>query len=324
MVEEAGSCEAAPALWKSREGQKGMRALKDKREKQGIEKGKTGRAETKQDNRLLYKILLAVFLAALVIVAGIMIKSKATERDAEKKLEELAAQAAGETDTEESEASENGEEKENISSGMEEPMELSGIEIPKKNLDWEALQGENPDIYAWITVPGTQVDYPVLQHPSDDAYYLAHNLDGSEGYPGCIYTESKNRKDFSDRNTILYGHNMKDGSMFGSLHNFEEESFFTEHRYAFVYTKEQIYVYDLFAAYEFSDDHLLYAYNFASDLGYQEYLDMVFGIRDMGAHLREGVEVTVKDTILTMSTCISAKPENRYLVQGLLLGIKEL
>lgn len=286
-------------------------------------KNKKEKTEIKQENRLLYIILLVVFAVALAIAAGILIHSKITERNAEQKYEELSAMAAGEGSTGNNEEDGKGE-KENTSPEPEEQMSLDGVEVPGKNLDWNALKEENQDIYAWIYIPGTQVDYPVLQHPSEDGYYLGHNLDGSEGYPGCIYTESRNKKDFTDKNTILYGHNMKDGSMFGSLHNFEEAAFFEEHRYAFVYTKEKVSVYDLFAAYEFSDDHLLYAYDFTTETGYQEYLDMVFEIRDMGAHFREGVKVTAADRILTLSTCISAKPENRYLVQGVLLGTRDI
>lgn len=75
------------------------------------------------------------------------------------------------------------------------------------------LQSVNPDVYAWITVPGTEIDYPILQHPSDNSYYLMHNIDGSYGYPGCIYTENLNSKDFTDNNTVIYGHNMKNDSM---------------------------------------------------------------------------------------------------------------
>ena len=59
----------------------------------------------------------------------------------------------------------------------------------------------NPDVYAWITVPGTEIEYPILQHPSDNSYYFMHNIDGSYGYPGCIYTENLNSKDFTDRDT---------------------------------------------------------------------------------------------------------------------------
>lgn len=281
----------------------------------------TGETKKKQDQKLLYKILLAVFAAALVLVAGILIKNRITEKHAEQKYEELSAQASQEGP--EGKEDENGKEGQEPGPEGETLQTLQGIEIPGKNLDWEGLKKENEDIYGWVYIPGTQVDYPLLQHPTDDSYYLVHNLDGSEGYPGCIYTESRNKKDFTDPNTILYGHNMKDGSMFGSLHNFEEASFFEGHRYAFLYTEEQTFVYDLFAAYEFSDDHLLYAYDFTTEKGYQEYLDMVFEIRDMGAHFREGTEVTAEDKILTMSTCISTKPENRYLVQGVLVGSVE-
>ena len=73
--------------------------------------------------------------------------------------------------------------------------------------------GRNPDVYAWITVPGTEIEYPILQHPSDNSYYFMHNIDGSYGYPGCIYTENLNSKDITDNNTVIYGHNVKNDSM---------------------------------------------------------------------------------------------------------------
>ena len=71
----------------------------------------------------------------------------------------------------------------------------------------------NSDVYAWITVPGTEIEYPILQHHSDNSYYFMHNIDGSYGYPGCIYTENLNSKDFTDNNMVIYGHNMKNDSM---------------------------------------------------------------------------------------------------------------
>ena len=74
--------------------------------------------------------------------------------------------------------------------------------------DFDELHEKNEDIYAWILVPGTMIDYPVLQSETDN-YYLEYNLDHSSGYPGCIYTNQCNAKDFSDYNTILYGHNIK-------------------------------------------------------------------------------------------------------------------
>ena len=75
-------------------------------------------------------------------------------------------------------------------------------EAMRRVVDFDKLQTEtNADIYAWIYIPDTNIDYPVLQHPTDDTRYLNYNIDGSKGYPGCIYTEKANAKDFSDFNT---------------------------------------------------------------------------------------------------------------------------
>ncbi len=194
-----------------------------------------------------------------------------------------------------------------------------GIVIPEKELDFQALYSENPHIYAWILVPGTLIDYPVLQHPTDDSFYLEHNIDGSAGYPGCIYTEACNKKDFSDRNTLVYGHNMGDGSMFASLHYYENSQNFEENPYIFIYTEEKIFVYHIFAAYSFPGVHLMKNYDFTSDKVFEEYLDDILSEHYLG-FIREGVEVNVDSKIITLSTCIAGQPDMRFLVQGVLLN----
>lgn len=83
----------------------------------------------------------------------------------------------------------------------------------------------NSDIYAWIYVPGTRIDYPVAQSQESDDHYLKYNFKNEPEFAGCIYTEKANKKDFSDPNTIFYGHNMRNGSMFQNLHKFEDEAF---------------------------------------------------------------------------------------------------
>lgn len=263
----------------------------------------------KKQNKLLYIILPIILLA---VIAAVFFPGKGKEKPEEEKQEDLSMKT--EENLSEEPAKETEPEKEDI-------LKTLGITVPEKNLDWQGLWTENEDIYAWLYIPGTNIDYPVLQHPTDDAFYLDHNLDKSAGYPGCIYTEpSWNYKGFMDRNTVMYGHDLLDGTMFTQLHKFEDEAFFNENRYAFIYTPENVFVYDIFAAYEFSDEHILYNYNLDSDAGYQEYLDMVFGVRDMGAHFRDGVQVDIQNHIITMSTCIAEKPENRYLVQGVLVN----
>lgn len=261
-----------------------------------------------KSKRLLYIILLAVFAIAFVIIAALMIHNRNVEKKAKKTYDELASK------TESTEKTEPEKEVE------EDILAKLGITVPEKNLNWEELWATNPDIYAWIYIPGTNIDYPVLQHVYDDTFYLEHNLDGSEGYPGCIYTEMANNMQFTDKNTLIYGHDMKDGSMFQNLHKFEDEAFFNENRYVFIYMPKKVLVYDIFAAYEFGNEHILNNYDFNSDEGYQAYLDQVFQIREIGAHFRDGVTVGTENHIITMSTCIATKPDNRYLVQAVLVN----
>lgn len=180
------------------------------------------------------------------------------------------------------------------------------------------LQSVNPDVYAWITVPGTEIDYPILQHPSDNSYYLMHNIDGSYGYPGCIYTENLNSKDFTDNNTVIYGHNMKNGSMFAQLHKFEDPDFFRENREVLIYLPDEVLHYTIFAAHIYDDRHLLYSFDFADPEVYEKYLQSVFDTRDMSANIDKEMTVTNEDQIITLVTCIGSQPNNRLLVQAVL------
>ena len=194
--------------------------------------------------------------------------------------------------------------------------------IPEKEVDFADLQeNTNGDIYAWIHIPDTKIDYPVLQHPTDNSYYLNHNLDGSRGYPGCIYTEDYNKKDFTDSNTVLYGHNMKNGTMFAGLHKYGDSEYLEEHPYIYIYTEEGLLAYEIFAAYQSGDEHILYAHDgFEDRKVYGKYLEEILNMRSMGSVLKEGAEVTEDSRIITLSTCISGKPDNRFLVQGVLLN----
>ncbi|WP_276950312.1 class B sortase [Acetatifactor muris] len=187
-------------------------------------------------------------------------------------------------------------------------------------IDFEYLKTLNEDIYAWITVPGTIIDYPILQHPTDDSYYLHHNLDGSYGYPGCIYTESLNTKDFEDPNTVIYGHNMKAGTMFAELHKFEDGEFFSANDEVVIYLPEKTLHYQIFAAYVYDDRHLLYSFDFSDEDVYASYLKSIYDIRDMSANINREITVTEENKIVTLVTCMpgEANAEKRLLVQAVL------
>lgn len=190
----------------------------------------------------------------------------------------------------------------------------------EEEIDFDYLWAVNPDIVAWITIPGTNIDYPVLQHPSDDSYYLTHNLDGSYGYPGCIYIESLNAADFSDSNTVLYGHNLKAKTMFTELHKFENKDFFEEYNEVILYLPDQTLHYRIFAAHVYDDRHLLYSFDFSDADIYAGFLKSIYDIRDMSANIDRTFEVTAQDRIISMETCISGEDnrEKRYLVHAVL------
>lgn len=215
-----------------------------------------------------------------------------------------------------------GESEENIIEPIvSEETELS-ISYPEKNLDWDALRKENPDIYAWIYVSNTTIDYPVLQHPQDNTYYLEHNIDGTEGYPGCIYTENYNSKDFTDVHTVIYGHNLKDNTMFAPLHEFEDEERVKENQYIYIYTKDYVYIYQIFAAYEFNGIHLLANYDLDNEYVYEQYIKDIFNMKNTSSrvtNIREDISVTKDDRIVTLSTC-TKNPDTRFLVAGVLIN----
>lgn len=191
------------------------------------------------------------------------------------------------------------------------------LQIP---IDFEKLKAENPDIYAWISIPGVEAEYPICQSATDDSYYLDYTVDGKYGLPGSIYTEHANAQDFSDFNTVIYGHHMKNGTMFGSLHKYRDENFMKENPTVIIYTPESILTYEIFAAVTYSDAHLLKTYDFSIEEKRQSFLDSVNNIRDLNSPIRDDVAVDTNSRIITMSTCIGGQPNNRLLVMAVLVN----
>ncbi len=189
-------------------------------------------------------------------------------------------------------------------------------------IEFVELQALNPDVYAWISIPGTVIEYPILQHATDNSYYLNYNIDGSYGYPGCIYTENMNAKDFTSNHTVIYGHNMKNGSMFAGLHDFSDTEFFNNNNQVFIYTPSQTFVYQIFAAYVYDDRHLLYSFDFTNLATYESYLDSVFSIKDASANIDHNIIVTSDDRIITLATCVANASSSRFLVQAVLVEVQ--
>ena len=258
---------------------------------------RTERGRENENRHRALKNAGILFLAGVTGCAAVSCALKENQLAAEARFAELAEQT-------------------NMKSAVHEPVEAFAQTVPEKEKVSERKEaldkGTNEDIYAWIYIPDTEIDYPVFQHPGDNSYYLNHNLDGSRGYPGCIYTEDYNNKDFSDPDTVLYGHNMKDGAMFAGLRNYSDSEYMEAHPYVYIYTEDGMLVYEIFAAYQAGDGHILYVHDgFKDRKVFEECV------------LKKGAEVTADSRILTMSTCISGRPENRFLVQGVLLNDRQ-
>ncbi len=178
-----------------------------------------------------------------------------------------------------------------------------------------ALQQENSDIYAWITVPGTTIDYPILQSEEDN-YYLEKQVDGTDGLPGSIYTNAIDGKDFSRSNTIIYGHNMKNGSYFGQLHLFEEQDFFDTNKYVYIYLSDRKLTYSIIIASTFNDEYLPDVYDFSNQVGAGQFLNDLakYASGDDSTSTCENISMGEWNQIITLSTCVSGESEKRYVV----------
>lgn len=117
----------------------------------------------------------------------------------------------------------------------------------KRKIDFESLKATNPDVIAWLYIPGTVIDYPILWKEYDIDYYLHHDINHKESYY-TIYMDGYSNADFSTLNNIIYGHHMKDGTMFTDITKFKDETFFKEHRMIYIYTPQKTYRLKTFAA----------------------------------------------------------------------------
>ena len=187
------------------------------------------------------------------------------------------------------------------------------------SVDFSFLESVNSDIYSWIYIPNTDISYPVLQssEDKDDNYYLKHNLDGSYGYPGVIFSQKRNATDYTDPVTVLYGHNMKNGSMFAGLHRYENGDYFEEHKDIYIYTPNQTLHYKVYASLTYDDRLILSYYN-----DFQDKADVVaFYEESMEAADNKDYSVSVNEDskLLVLSTCES-DADKRYLIEAVLVN----
>jgi sortase B len=175
-------------------------------------------------------------------------------------------------------------------------------------IDFERLRQINAESVAWIWVPGTRIDYP-LMHGEDNEKYLRRAYDGSISSGGSIFLDYRNDGGLTDRHSVVYGHNMKDDSMFGQLSKYADQDFCDSHPYIYLLTDTYIRKYRIFSVYITTADHDSYRLYFEGDEDYGNYLK-----RLAAYSWYETAEAPEKgDRIITLSTCVNDKSRRRVI-----------
>lgn len=179
------------------------------------------------------------------------------------------------------------------------------------------LYSENEDVAGWLSVEGTRIDYPVMQC-EDDEFYLHHDFYGEESKYGCLYVRERADLD-AGTNFVIYGHNMKDGSMFGDLDLYEQESFYLEHPLISFDTLYEERTYEIVAAFPSQvydeDAEKFKYYQFYEAETEEEFNEFYENIKALSLY-DTGVTAAYGDTFLTLSTCAYHVDDGRFVVVG--------
>ena len=279
-----------PSSQKRLPGEESRKELSVKKRRRG-QRRRRGRMQPVQ--MAILAVALVVFCISAVALIRIFLEYKQGEDTYQEIEEQFAVQEQTEPETE-------GGTGEEAAEDRFEPL----------SIDFQALRAVYPDVYGWIQMPGLDVSYPVVQGPDND-YYLYRMVDGEENNAGSIFVEQSNGAKFQDANTILYGHNMKNGSMFGKLKKYGEEEFYKENPSFYLYTEDGAWQYDIFSVRVVSAVGGSYQISFASEADFEAYIDTA--IRT--SMYDTGVVPGAGDTLVTLSTCTSSD-ENRLIVQA--------
>ena len=204
---------------------------------------------------------------------------------------------------------------------IEERAEETAEEMTDASIDIDELREINPDIFAWLYIPDTAISCPVLQSGQSDTFYEDHNVDGEEDDAGAVYIELANLTSMCDFNTVLHGKTGSDEKgLFADLYRFADPDFFSDHEYAYLYLEGNVLTYEIFAAYERENTSLIRTYDFTYLSGCQQFLDDLYGTREMTMNLREGWEgVGAYNFVITLTTQRAENAEKQFVVLAVLV-----
>ena len=257
----------------------------------------------------IFLSVLCVLFVAIFAFSGYKIYSTIHEyKVAEKAYDKLSHQYVSKADDK---AEKSDAEKEAELTEPENKVETSPVTV-----DFNALKNECEDIIAWIYAPDTVIDYPIVK-AEDNFFYLRRMIDGNYNPSGTIFIDCLNEPDFASQNTLVYGHNMHDGSMFASLRNYDKQEYYDAHPIMYLNTPEQNYRIEIFAAYITDADSDTYNMNFSSQGVYQDYLNKMVS----QSAFKANISPEVSDHLVTLSTCTYEYDDARFVVQGRLVPI---
>ena len=200
---------------------------------------------------------------------------------------------------------------------LEQGIQLDDEVSPINSLvDLDKFFADYPDAVAWIYCPDTKINYGVVEAEDND-YYLHRAIDGSQSASGALFVDCNNSRDFSDENTVIYGHHMNDGTKFADIMYYKEQYYYDQHPIMYISTPTMNYRVELFTGFLCDADSETYTFRFDSDQAYAEWLQRMADNSDFKCN----VHVSYKDRIVTLSTCSYEYYDARYVVMGKLVPI---
>lgn len=184
-------------------------------------------------------------------------------------------------------------------------------------VDFDSLISKHPDVVAWIYGENTAINYPVAQG-KDNNQYLRHLLSGKYNTAGTIFADYRNGQIGQDQNYIVYGHNMKDGSMFGSILKYKMQTYYDEHPYLYLLTPDKNYRIELIAGYITPKTSEAYNANFATEEQFAQYVSTAVS----KSTFKSNTVYNPGDKVVTLSTCSYEYDNARYVVLGVLKEIE--
>ena len=188
---------------------------------------------------------------------------------------------------------------------------------PPITVDFAKLKSVNPDVVGWIYMEAlTDINYPVVKG-EDNETYLHTTYEKNYNFAGTIFVDYENSGDFSDCNTLVYGHNMKNGSMFGQLKKFaQDQETYNKSKYFWILTPEKNYRYQIISAYTTGVNSDTYTLFKGPGEEFEKYLQTIKGYSEIKT---EDTDLTIKDKIVTLSTC-TGNESTRFVVQGKMIN----